>query len=122
MLYPVELWVLHWRVNLPSGRWVASGILLFRLGGFNVVGGGGSGGEPGFVRFAPFVAQIFHGLAGVLLPKIGGVFAFAASRVQLRDKLLVVFADDPIEEIGGDTVIRVEFGAGKIALSDFRAF
>src|SRR5205085_865843 len=90
----------------------------FPAGGFFVIGDFGEKGDLGdavFVEFVPFVAEFLDGFAGVIFPEVFVVFAGAGGGVDFLDEVGVVFADDPIDEVAGDAVVGVVFGAAEIA-------
>src|SRR5262249_23666645 len=55
------------------------------------------------------------------LPLLLVIISLTNGGVQLLDEVLIISRDRPVEEIGGDSVAAVIFGARKIAFGDLRA-
>src|SRR5439155_491318 len=66
--------------------------------------------------------QFLDSFGRVIFPERFAVFALARRGIQFPNDFLVVFIDDPIEEIASDTVIGVVASAGEIALGNLGAF
>src|SRR5215216_1941269 len=80
--------------------------LLWRAGARSRLAGS-AGGEAFLVALLPRVSEFLDCLAGVFLPEVVAVTAFAGGSVQLANDVRIVILGDPIDEIAGNAVARV---------------